>query len=225
MDSPNGDHRLAKAISFLINRINSAMLNHNDSNKNSWCDNQSAPKTFITIIFISRRGKQWQWVGWYWRRISALLVITLELAADMASALIDYKTRGHREHSLGFILDSSLDVGPFSDGGTVVRNNKHFAFWSNTECETRPTSTRVGWCAEIHLPNSQCNFTTKDLINSWKNLAEKSCLLIIKLMGVHTKAQIQVQTHKNAHIRRWTIHSTAARAIPLATTHKRKSNY
>lgn len=35
MDSPNGDHRLANAISFLINRINSAMLNRNDSNKNS----------------------------------------------------------------------------------------------------------------------------------------------------------------------------------------------
>ena len=35
MDSPNGDHRLAKAIIFLINRINSAMLNYNDSNKNS----------------------------------------------------------------------------------------------------------------------------------------------------------------------------------------------
>lgn len=35
MESSNGDHRLAKAISFLINRINSAMLNHNDSDKNS----------------------------------------------------------------------------------------------------------------------------------------------------------------------------------------------
>lgn len=35
MDAPNGDHRLANAISFLINRINSAMLKRNDSNKNS----------------------------------------------------------------------------------------------------------------------------------------------------------------------------------------------
>lgn len=82
MDSPNGDHRLANAISFLINGINSAMLNHNDSNKNSWCDNQRAPKTFITIIFISLRERQWQWVGLYWRGISDPPVITLELAAD-----------------------------------------------------------------------------------------------------------------------------------------------
>lgn len=35
MDSPNGDHRLANAISFLINGINSAMLKRNDSDKNS----------------------------------------------------------------------------------------------------------------------------------------------------------------------------------------------
>lgn len=65
MDSPNGDHRLANTISFLINRINSAMLNHNDGNKNSWCDNQSAPKTFITIIFISPgedNGSEWGFI-------------------------------------------------------------------------------------------------------------------------------------------------------------------
>lgn len=35
MDSPNGARRLANAISFLINRINSAMLNHNGGHKNS----------------------------------------------------------------------------------------------------------------------------------------------------------------------------------------------
>lgn len=35
MDAPNGDHRLANAISFLINGINSAMLKRNGSNKNS----------------------------------------------------------------------------------------------------------------------------------------------------------------------------------------------
>lgn len=61
MDSPNGARRLANAISFLIN---SAMLNHNGSHKNSWCDNQSAPKTFITIIFISWSKRQRQWGGW-----------------------------------------------------------------------------------------------------------------------------------------------------------------
>lgn len=44
MDAPNGDHRLANAISFLINRINSATLKRNDGNKNSRCDNQSAAK-------------------------------------------------------------------------------------------------------------------------------------------------------------------------------------
>lgn len=58
MDSPNGARRLANAISFLINRINSAMLNHNGGHKDSRC----APKTFITIIFISwskRQRQQW----------------------------------------------------------------------------------------------------------------------------------------------------------------------
>lgn len=35
MDAPNGDHRLANAISFLINGINSATLKRNDGDKNS----------------------------------------------------------------------------------------------------------------------------------------------------------------------------------------------
>lgn len=86
MDSPNGDRRLAKAISFLINRINSAMLNHNDSDKNSWCDNQTAPKTFITIISISLREIHEQWVGLRWGGISDSPVITLEFAADTANS-------------------------------------------------------------------------------------------------------------------------------------------
>lgn len=142
MDSPNGDHRLAKAISFLINRINSAMLNHNDSNKNSWCDNQSAPKTFITIIFISER-KTIAVSGLYWRGISDPTVITLELAADTANTPTGYKTQGHREHSFGFILDSSFDVGPLSEGVSVVRSNKHCAFWTISQRETRPKSTKL----------------------------------------------------------------------------------
>ena len=124
MDSPNGVHRLAKAISFLINRINSAMLNHNDSNKNSWCDNQSAPKTFITIIFISLWERQWQWVRLYWSGISDPLVITLELAADTAPTPIDYKPWGHGEQSSEFIFDTSLDVGPFSEEVNVFKSNK-----------------------------------------------------------------------------------------------------
>lgn len=133
MDSPNGVHRLAKAISFLINRINSAMLNHNDSNKNSWCDNQSAPKTFITIIFISLRERQWQWVGLYWSGISDVLIITLELAADTATTPIHYKPWAQGEQSSGFIFDTSLDVGPFSEEVNVFRTNKLTPFWNDSE--------------------------------------------------------------------------------------------
>lgn len=54
MDSPNGDHRLAKAISFLINRINSAMLNYNDSNKNTWWNNGSRQKLIHNCYFHFR---------------------------------------------------------------------------------------------------------------------------------------------------------------------------
>lgn len=77
MDSPNGARRLANAISFLINRINSAMLNHNGGHKDSRC----APKTFITIIFISWSKRQRQrWGGGLFQR---LLPLTSELAADI----------------------------------------------------------------------------------------------------------------------------------------------
>lgn len=67
-------------------------------------------------------------MGLYWRGISDPPVITLELAADTANTPIGYKTWGHREHSFGFILDTSFDVGPFSEGVSVVRSNKHPAF-------------------------------------------------------------------------------------------------
>lgn len=140
-------HRMeiTDAISFLINRINSAMLNHNGSNKNSWCDNQSAPKTFITIIFISLR-ERIAVSGVIFERDLTPPVITLELAADTASTSMRYKTRGHREeHSFGFISDTSFDVGPFSEGLRVVRSNKHPAFWNISECEVQ--NYKVGRCA------------------------------------------------------------------------------
>lgn len=67
-------------------------------------------------------------MGLYEREISDPPVITLELAADTANTALGYKARGHREHSFGFILDTSFDVGPFSEGVSVVRGNKHPAF-------------------------------------------------------------------------------------------------
>lgn len=58
MGSPNGDRRLAKAISFLINRINSAMFNYNDSDKNArW-------EVDVTITAQEKPGRSVIFVIW-----------------------------------------------------------------------------------------------------------------------------------------------------------------
>lgn len=52
MVSPNGDHRLAKAISFLINRINSALFKCNGSNKNMKCEYDITTVEVYELLFL-----------------------------------------------------------------------------------------------------------------------------------------------------------------------------
>lgn len=182
MDSPNGDHRLANAISFLINRINSAMLNHNDSNKNSWCDNQSAPKTFITIIFISVREDN----GGEWGYIREGSHPPCNHTWISCRYWIAVKHGVKKERSFGFILDTSFDAGPSSEGVSVVRGNKHPAFFENvSEWETRLKS-KLADLQRFIFQSAVAALQPGDLISSWKTLAENSCLLTIKHVRVYT---------------------------------------
>lgn len=56
---------------------------------------------------------------------------------------------------------------------------------------------KVGPSADIHLPNCRRCITRRDLISSWKSLAENSRLLTIKHVRVHIKAT-SAHAHSNA---------------------------